>query len=176
MDEIQKPAQGFRQRLFRRIGGADDRSLEHSLHAETRKRRFRGKNALFGIAYQNRRERAKRHLMRLEDMEARLQGEDEAVSPSPERHLGSLARVLRRQLVVERDDDCLLAGEIAIEEADADPGLLRDIAKRCRVVATGGDELDRRGIQAVSCRGTLGGPARWTTAFSGLDILSEHVH
>jgi hypothetical protein len=35
MDEVQEPSQSFRQRLFRRIAGPDDRVLEHVLHAET---------------------------------------------------------------------------------------------------------------------------------------------
>ena len=82
MDEVQKPAEGFRQRLFRRIARSDDRFLEHLLDAETGERRARGKNALFGIADQNRSERPESHLMRLEDMETRVQGEDEAVAPS----------------------------------------------------------------------------------------------
>ena len=87
-----------------------------------------------------------------------------------------LARVIGRQFVVERDDDGLLAREIAIQEADADARFLRDIPKGRRFVAARGDQLHRGGIQAVPRRGTLRSLARRTAPFPRLDILSEHVH
>ena len=94
----------------------------------------------------------------------------------PGRHLRGLARVLRRQFVVERDDDGLFAREVAIEQADADARFFRDIPKGRRLIAARGDQLDRRGIQAVPRRGALGGLTRRPAPFSRLDIFSEHVH
>ena len=94
----------------------------------------------------------------------------------PGRHVRGLTRVLGRQFVVERDDDGLFAREVAIEEADADPRFFRDIPKRRRLIAAGGDQLHRRGIQAVPRRGTLGSLTRRPAPFSWLDIFSEHVH
>lgn len=176
MDEVQEPAEGLSQRLFRCIARPDDRLLKHSLDAETGERRARGKNAFFGIAHQHWSERPEGHLVRLEDMDARVQGKNEAVAPSAARHFRSLTRVLRRQFVVERDDDGLFTGEIAIQESDADPRFFRDIPKGCRFIAARGDELHRRAIQAAPRRGTLGGLTRRTAPFSWLDILSEHVH
>ena len=51
----------------------------------------------------------------------------------------------------------LLAREIAIEQADADARLLRDIAQRRRFVATRGNQPDRGGVQAFPRRRALGG-------------------
>ena len=70
------------------------------------------------------------------------------------------------ELVVERDDDRLLAREVSIQQPDADAGLVGDLPQRRRLVASSGDQPDRRGIQAVSCRGPLQGLAPWTAPFS----------
>ena len=176
MDEVQKPAERVSQRLFRRIARSGDRFLEHVLDSEAGERGTCGKNSFIGIANQNRGERPESHSMRLEYLEARVQGEDEAVAPSPRRHLGTLTRVLGRQFVVERDDDGLFAGEVAIEESDADARFFGDITKGRRFIAAGCDQSHRRGIQPVPRCGTLGGLTRWPAPFARLDILSEHVH
>ena len=114
--------------------------------------------------------------MRLEDMEAGLQREEEAVTPFPGRHVRGLPRVIGGQFVVERDDDGLLAREIAIEESDADTRLLRDVPKRRRLVAAGGNQLRspcrRGGPWPRRPAGSAGRPA----PFARLDIFSEHVH
>jgi hypothetical protein len=176
MDEVEKPAERFSQRLLGGIAGSDNRVLEHSLDAETGERCTRGKNTLFWIANQNRSERPQSHLMRLEYAETPVQGEDEAVAPSPWRHLRRLTRVLRRQFVVERDDDRLLAREVAIQESDADARFLRDIPKGGRFITAGCDQLHRCGIEAIPRHRALRGLAGRAAAFSRLDILSEHVH
>ena len=146
MNEIQQPTERRGDRLFRCIARPDDSLLENLLNAESRECRARGENPLFGVTNQNRRESPESHLMRSEDIEAGLQGEDEAVTPPAGRHIRGLARIIGRQFVVERDDHGLLAREVAIQEADADPRLFRDIAKRCRLIAASGDQLYRRGI------------------------------
>ena len=114
--------------------------------------------------------------MRLENVEARLQGEEKAVSPAPRGHLFGSASVVGRQLVVERDDDGLFAREVAIQEADAHPRLFRDVPECRRFVAANGDQLQCRGIQAFPRGSTLGRWARRPAPLSGLDIFSKHVH
>ena len=134
------------------------------------------KNALFGIANQNRSERPESHLMRLEHIETGVQGKDESFAPSPGRHLSSLTCVLRRQFVVKGDDDSLFARKVAIQESDADARLFGDIPKGRGFIAAGCDQLHRRGIQPVPRCGSLGGLTRRPAPFSRLDIFSEHVH
>src|SRR5262245_31082606 len=95
MHEIQEAAEGFSERRFRRIGGSGNRVLEHALHAQTGERRTRRKNTFFRIANQDRRQRTKRLLMRLQDMQAGLQREDEAITPFPGRHLRGLPGIVR---------------------------------------------------------------------------------
>ena len=94
----------------------------------------------------------------------------------PARHFHRLSRVIGRQLVVERDDDGLFAREIAIEQADADARVFRDIAERRRFVAARCDQPERRCIEPFPCRDSLGRRPGRATPFSRLDIFSEHVH
>ena len=114
--------------------------------------------------------------MRFEHLKTRVHREDESIAPFPRRHLPGLTRVLGRQFVVKRDDHRLFAGKVAIQEPDTDACLLRDLPKCRRFIAAGGDQLHRCAIEVIPRRGTLGALARWTAAFSLLDIFSEHVH
>jgi hypothetical protein len=154
----------------------DDGLLEDLLNAEPRECRARGEDPLFGIAYQNWSERPEGQPVRLEYIETRLQGEDEAVTPPPGWHVCGLARIVGRQFVVQRDDDGLLAREVAIQEADADTSLLRDIPEGCRFVAVGGNELHGRRVETDPGLSTLGCLAAGTAPLSRLDNFDEHVH
>ena len=128
------------------------------------------------VTNQKRSERPESHLMRFEDVEARRQGEDEAVTPPAGRHIRGLARIVGRQFVIERGDHGLLAREVAIQEADADTRLRRDIPKGCRFVTARGNQLHSGRVQAVPGLGTLGCLASGTAPFSRLDIFCKHVH
>src|SRR5687767_5402713 len=98
MNEVQQPTERRSDRLFRCIARLGDGLLEDLLDAEAGESRARGENALFGVTNQNRSERPESLLMRLEDIKARLQREDEAVTPSSGRHVRGLTRVIGRQL------------------------------------------------------------------------------
>src|SRR5688500_1919022 len=114
--------------------------------------------------------------MWLEHGKTRTESEDETVAPFSARHVRGLPSVFRRQLVVQRNDDGLLAREISIEESDADACFLRDIAQRRGFVSPRGDQSHRRRIQPFSCSGPLRRLARRSPPFPRFDIFSEHVH
>src|SRR5204862_7983021 len=142
----------------------------------TRERGPGTKGSLLRIAHQYRDQRAEGNPVGLQHLEARLEGEEETVAPLARRDGRRPPGVVGGELVVERDDDRLLAGEVAIEEADADVRRLRDVAQRGRLVAARRDHPLRRRIQTVPADvpldGLTGGPA----SFSRLLNISEHVH
>src|SRR4051812_18590146 len=82
-------------------------------------------------------------------VQAGFEGEEETVSPPTGPHPLGAGGVLRRKLVVEREHDGLLAGEVAVEEPDAHAGFFRDITERRLGPATRGDETDRRRVEAL---------------------------
>ena len=176
MQQVEQASERCRYRLFRGIAGCDDGLLEDLLNANPGERGARRKNSFFRVTDQDRSERPERHSMRPEDLEAGGQGEDKSVAPSPDRHVRSATRVVRRQFVVKRDDDGLFAREVAIQESDTDARVFGDLAQGRRFVAAGCDQFHRRRVQPIPCRGTLEGRSWRPATFPWFDIFSEHVH
>src|SRR5439155_15239149 len=146
------------------------------LHTLTGEGGSRSEHAVIRVADEHRNQRAESDAMRLQYLQACVQREYETVAPLPWLHARSLTRVIRRELLIERDDDRLLAWKIAIEQADADPRLFRDIPQGRRLVPAPGDQPHCRGVHPVSRCGALGRLARGPASLARLDILSEHVH
>src|SRR3954462_11843564 len=114
--------------------------------------------------------------MRLQHAQDRFERENETLAPPSGPHRCRLARIIRRELLIQGDDDRLLTWEVSIQQAHADPRLPGDVPKRCGLVPPLADHPECDLIQAISGSRALRRLTRGTPTFCTLDIFSEHVH
>src|SRR5688572_3408843 len=101
---------------------------------------------------------------------------DEAGAPRPRPYACGAALVIGRELVVECDDDRLLAGEVSIEQPDTDARRAGYVAHRRRLVAALANHADRRCVKAIPGRRSLPGLSPGPAPLPRFDIFGEHVY
>src|SRR5262249_25285951 len=111
-----------------------------------------------------------------ERSQAELQGEYEPVAPLASGHLGGPLREGLRQLVVQREDDGPLAGEVTIQERGTHSGQGRDVAQRRCFVPTLADQGDGRLVESEARRLASGRSTRRTASLARLANFSKHVY
>jgi hypothetical protein len=114
--------------------------------------------------------------MRAERSQTELKGKYEPFAPPAPRHLGCLLREGLRQLVVQREDDGPLVGEVTIQERGAYSSPGRDIAQRSRFITTLANQGDGRLVESEARRLTSGRSTRRSASFPWLANFSEHVY
>src|SRR5262245_23087645 len=114
--------------------------------------------------------------MRLKSAHTRLEGEQEPITPLAGFHRGGLTREVSGELLIQGDDDRLLAWEISVQQTHADMCVFGDLAQRRGLIAPLADHPNRSLVKTVSGRRALRRLTWRAATFSALDIISEHVH
>ena len=129
---------------LRCVSRAYHRLLENALDPLPRERRVLCKDSFVGVANHHGRQRSQCDTMGTECEQTELEGKNEPFAPLAARNLGCLLRKGLRQLVVQREHDGALVGEVPVQQRGAHPGPRRHIAQRSRLITTLANQGDRR--------------------------------